>query len=51
MMMQSDAPSPRSTAMAVAGNGQFLDANSNATGKQFVISDVINVPGLNCGNL
>lgn len=36
--------------MATAGNGQFLDTNSNSTGKYFVISDVISVAGLNCGS-
>lgn len=36
--------------MAVAGQGQFLDTNATAAGKQFVISDVINVAGLNCGS-
>lgn len=36
--------------MAKAGGGQFLDTNASASGKQFVISDVINVAGLNCGS-
>jgi Mg-chelatase subunit ChlD len=36
--------------MAAAGAGQFLDTNASAAGKQFVISDVINVAGLNCGS-
>lgn len=36
--------------MASTGAGQFLDTNNNPTGKQFVISDVINVAGLNCGS-
>lgn len=36
--------------MASAGAGQFLDTNARPNGKQFVISDVINVAGLNCGS-
>ncbi len=36
--------------MAAVGGGQFLDTNASATGKDFVISDVINVAGLNCGS-
>lgn len=36
--------------MATVGAGQFLDTNARPNGKQFVISDVINVAGLNCGS-
>lgn len=44
------AANTRLKMMATVGLGQFLDTNNNPTGKQFVISDVINVAGLNCGS-
>lgn len=34
--------------MAQQGNGYFLDTNSSATQKDFLISNIVNVPGTVC---
>ena len=34
--------------MAEAGGGYFLNTNANPTGKDFLISNVVNVPGTQC---
>ena len=34
--------------MATTGGGQFLDTDTNPTGKDFQISDIVTIPGVTC---
>jgi hypothetical protein len=40
--------SDRLKLMAQAGAGNFLDTNANPTGKDFLITDLVVIPGINC---
>jgi predicted P-loop ATPase len=40
--------SGRLSLMARTGNGYFLDTNTNPTGKDFLISNIVDVPGSAC---
>lgn len=41
-------PSERLRKMAEVGGGNFLDTNMNPTGKAFLITDLVNLPGTVC---
>lgn len=45
---KNDSASGRLKLMAAQGGGYFLDTNSNPTAKDFLISNVVNVPGTVC---
>lgn len=44
----SEETADRLEMMADVGKGQFLDTNTNSTGKYFEISHIVNVPGVKC---
>ncbi len=44
------AASGRLAMMAKMGHGQFLDTNKSSAGKDFQVSDIVNIPGVVCSS-